>query len=209
MNAEVPMLEMMEVEIGFRTKKDEATGAETKRPSVTVKYPVPTISGVIATLGGDPESKVVKMLKDSIDGILYNYVRTTFVDPNPEFTQDVLDAAIQDGKISLDFIANLPRSERNVISKEDLEAFAKDYIALMPGITKKTLAKIQVAAGLFVERFKKVAGDNDILALLKDQLEVFFTNVPEEVQKKHEVVGEYFLKKLEELLSVKVTADSL
>lgn len=209
MTNEVKLWHDAEVEMSFRVKKDESTGSETKRPSITLKYPVPTVAGIIDVLSGDPESKVVSMLKETVDGIIYTYLRTNYVDSDLEFSQEKLDALIAEGKVSLDYIANLPRADRSVVSKEDLEAFAKDYVSIMPEITNKPLAKVQAAAVLFVERLKRVAGDNDILRILLQQLQVFVEKAPEAMQKKHEDTLTYLVKKLQELLSVKVTADSL
>lgn len=178
-----------------------------KRPTVTLAIQVPSLSG-IATLLTSEDAKVQDLLLGLVQDTLTTYVRT-FVESDSEFDQAKFDALVAEGKISIEAIANLPRSERNTIGKEDLEEFAKDYVAVMPGITGKDVKKVQMAAGLFIERFKRVAGDNNILKVLQEQLGTFAEGVGEEVLAKHERVVIYLSSKLEELLGLEVSADAL
>lgn len=196
-------MQRIEYPFSFRTDKESGT----KRPTVELGYDVPAIDEITEVLK-TPDSKEAVLVVGVVQDIITDYIRG-LVNADTEFDQAKLDALVSEGKISLTAIANLPKSERNVMSKEDLENFAKDYIAHMPKITGKTLAKVQSAAGLFVERFKKVAGDNDVLAVLQKQLETFVSSAPGEVVEAHSKVIGYLGNKLEELLQVKVTADSL
>lgn len=192
---------LVQQDFNFRTKDGY------KRPTVSVELFVPTAAGLIAMLQSE-DQKVVELLEGLAADALISHVRT-FVDSNENFDQEALNKLIEEGQISLEAIANLPKSERNTISKEMLEEFAKDYIAVMPGITGKDVKKVQVAAGLIIERFKRVAGDNGILAVLQEQVGVFVEGAGDELVAKHERVLSYLATKLEELLSVKVTADAL
>ncbi|MCY1426034.1 hypothetical protein D9M71_418420 [compost metagenome] len=168
---------------------------------------VPSLAG-LATLLTSEDQKVQDLLVGLVQDTLTSYTRT-FVEADAEFSQEKFDALVAEGKISIEAIANLPKSERNTIGKEDLEEFAKDYVAYMPEITGKDVKKVQMAAGLFIERFKRVAGDNTILAVLQEQLGTFAEGVSEEVLAKNERVVMYLSSKLEELLSLEVTADAL
>lgn len=192
---------LVQQDFNFRTKDGY------KRPTVSVELFVPTAAGLIALLQSE-DQKVIELLEGLAADALISHVRT-FVDSNDSFDQEALNKLIEEGQISLEAIANLPKSERNTISKEMLEEFAKDYIAVMPGITGKDVKKVQVAAGLIIERFKRVAGDNGILAVLQEQVGVFVEGAGDELVAKHERVLSYLATKLEELLSVKVTADAL
>lgn len=188
-------------DFNFRTKDG------IKRPTVTVEYDVPSSDGVAELLMSD-DPKVVALVTESIQSLITTYVRG-FVDADNEFDQAKLDALVADGKISISTIANLPKSERSMLTKEDLEAFAKDYMAIMPAATGKSAEKVAAAAGLFVQRFKSVAGDNEVLAVLRGQLAVFVENAGADTLEKHERAVSYLGTKVEELLSVKVTADAL
>jgi hypothetical protein len=178
-----------------------------KRPTVTLAMQVPNIEGVAELLTSE-DVKVQELILSLVQDTLTGYTRT-FVESDADFDQAKFDALVAEGKISIEAIANLPRSERNTIGKEDLEDFAKDYVALMPGITGKDVKKVQMAAGLFIERFKRVAGDNTILKVLQEQLGVFAEGCGEEVLAKHERVVTYLASKLEELLGLEVSADAL
>lgn len=193
---------LVEKDFSFRQNKDGY-----KRPTVSLQIQVPDLEGV-ATLLSSEDPKVVDLVVGLVQDTLTGYVRK-FVEDDVDFDQAKFDALVAEGKISIEAIANLPRSERNTIGKEDLEAFAKDYIQYMPTITGKDVKKVQMAAGLFIERFKRVAGDNQILTVLQEQLGQFVEGVSEETLAQHERVVSYLSTKLEELLSLEVSADAL
>lgn len=191
----------IENNFNFRTKKGY------KRPTVSVEYDAPNSEGIVALLQGE-DAKVVELIVDNVQGILQNHIRS-YVDQDLDFSQESLDKLVEEGKVSLEYIAHIPKADRNVLSKEDLETFAQDYIEIMPGITGKDEARVQSAATLFVERFKRAAGDNQVLEILRDQLSVFAENAPEEVLERNERVIVWAAGKLDELLAIKVTADAL
>lgn len=185
----------------FRTKNGY------KRPTVTVDYPVPTVEGLVEYLQGDDE-KVRNYIMETVQGSIFTHVKG-FVDADIDFTQDTMNALVESGQMSIEHIAHIPKADRNVLNKEDLETFAESYIAVMPEATGKNVEKVKAAASLFVSRFKTVAGDQDILAILKDQLEVFMNAADTEVLEENEKVLSWATQKLDELLSAKITADSL
>lgn len=191
----------IEQSFAFRTKDG------IKRPTVSVEFDSPNAAGLIQLLQSE-DPKVVSYLEDMTSSALAAHIRT-YVDSDENFNQETLDAMVAEGKISIEALANLPKSERNTLTKEQLEDFARDYIAIMPEVTGKDVKRIQMAAGLFAERFKRCAGDNTVLAVLQEQLGVFIEAADAEVLGKHERALEYLAAKLEELLSIKVTADAL
>lgn len=189
------------VDFNFRTKDGY------KRPTVSLELPVPTAEGV-AELLTHSDVKVVSLVVDTVAAVISSYVRG-FVDGDTDFDQAKLDALVAEGKVSLEAIANLPKSERSTLTKEDLEAFAKDYMAVMPEATGKSAEKVAAAASLFIERYKRVTGDNAVLTVLRDQLGLFIENATAEMLETHERAISYLATKVEELLSIKVTADAL
>lgn len=191
----------LESSFSFRTKDGY------KRPTVVVSYDVPNAAGIVELLQGE-DAKVVGLITDSVQGLISGYIRG-FVDADPEFDQAKLDALIAEGKINLETIANLPKSERNTLSKDDLEQFAKDYVECMPEITGKDKAKVELAAQMFVQRYKPVAGKKDVLEVLAGQLAVFIEHAGDErVERNSKALG-YLADKAQELLSIDVTADAL
>ena len=75
-------------------------------------------------------------------------------------------------------IAALPKAERRGggIPKETWEEFIKDYIAVMPGLTGKTLDKVENAARNFANKFAAVKTNKKVLGLLVDQLGIYTTS---------------------------------
>lgn len=193
----------LESSFSFRTQKD--TGY--KRPTVVVAYDVPNAAGIVELLQSD-DQKVVTLVTDTVQGLITSYVRS-FVDADPEFDQAKLDELVAKGLINLQTIANLPKSERNTISKDDLEQFAKDYVEIMPGVTGKEKSRVELAASMFVQRYKPVAGKKDVLETLAGQLGIFVENASEEVMERNAKVVNYLADKAQELLSIDVTADAL
>lgn len=191
----------LESSFSFRTKDGY------KRPTVAVEYDVPNAAGVIELLQGE-DQKVVNLITDTVQSVITSYIRG-FVDQDQDFSQETLDALVAEGKINLAAIANLPKTERNVLSKDDLEAFAKDYIAIMPEATGKEKAKVELAAGLFIQRYKPVAGKKEVLNVLVEQLGVFMEAAGDELVTKHSKALDYLVDKAQELLSIEVTADAL
>lgn len=187
----------------FRTQKDSGY----KRPSLSINAKVPNAFGIIELLHSE-DDKVVSLITDTVQGIISNHIKG-YVDNDLEFSQEALDALVAEGKVSLEHIAHIPKADRNVMSKEDLEQFATDYLTFMPEITGKDKARVQAAASLFVERFKRATGDNQVLQILQEQLNVFVEGVDAEVIERNEKVITWAAAKLEELLSIKITADAL
>lgn len=188
-------------DFSFRTKDG------IKRPTVSVEYDAPDVNGV-ADLLTSSDPKVVALVVETVQGLLTSHIRG-FVDADLEFDQAKLDALVADGKVSIEAIANLPKSERSMLTKDDLEAFARDYIAIMPEATGKSVERVTAAAGLFVERYKRAAGDNQVLAVLQEQLATFVEAADEDTLATHARAIDYLANKVAELMSVKVTADAL
>lgn len=195
---------LLKNEFTFRANRE--TGY--KRPSVEVEFSVPTAEGLIEVLKNE-EDPAHELVLSTVHGLITSYIRSAYIDSNEDFDQETCAALDAEGKFSLQTIATLPRSERNTLTKDDLEAFAKTYVQFMPEITGKDPKKIQAAAGLFVERFKRCAGDRDVLTILQNQLAQFVESVDAAHVEQHEKAITYFTNKLTELLDLKVTADSL
>lgn len=185
----------------FRTKDGY------KRPTLTLEHDVPSVEGIMEMLSSGDE-KVTGLIASVVQGVVISHLRD-YVDSDSDFDQAKCEALASEGKLSIEAIANLPKSERSMLTKENLEAFAKDYIAIMPRVTGKKEKKVVAAAGLFIERYKRVAGDNAVLTVLQEQLNTFIENAGDEVVSKHEKALTYLVAKVEELLSIKVTADAL
>lgn len=157
----------------FRKVKDEASGVETKRPTVELPLPVPSIEGIIAILenGGKP----LELLVDAVASVIVEQARD-FINNNETVTADNFPY----DTLSWDFIANLPKAERKGggIAAEMWADFAKDYVAVMPAVTGKTKESVELAAKVFLTKFSTCKTNKPVLTLLKGQLTIYINNTP-------------------------------
>jgi len=189
----------------FHYRKNKDSGV--KRASVEVDYKVPTTAGLISYLQGDNQ-KVKDMIRDAVLGVTNGHLRS-FVDSDENFDQAKADQLGAEGKLSLEYIANLPKADRNQVTREALEAFAKSYMEVIKASTDKSAAKIEAAAGLLVNRFNPIRGDEAALAVMEGQLAIYAENAGEEALAEHTAALNFLVAKLEDLQSAKITADDL
>lgn len=191
----------VEVTYKFRERKDGG-----KRDPLTLSFPALTTAGIIAALqeGG----KVADLIVETVTNVQTSYIKS-FVDSDLEYSQEKLDELIAKGETSLEYIATKPRSERNVISKADLEAFAEVYVPVIVQATGKEQERVEKGASVLVNRFAPVRGDFKALAILAESLEVFAKNVDDDVIAEHEAALTYLTGKVEELQNAHISADAL
>lgn len=165
------LVDNREVKFNFRTTKDEATGLETKRPSVELTLPVPSVEGIIAILkaGG----KGLELLQEAVADVVVARAR--------EIVSDKEDATAENfpfADLAWAAIANLPKAERKGrgIPKETWDDFAKDYIAIMPAITGKTAEQVGNAAKLLLNKFNPVKTNKPVIKLLQTQLALYLNS---------------------------------
>lgn len=194
--------QIAEVDYHFR-KKDGI-----KRESVSVQVPVPTASALIAILSdeSDDTKKTRNTILDAVSGIVTSYVRTK-VDADEQFNQESLNAILPE--VTLHAIANLPRSERSTVTKDDLESFAKVYIAIMPELAGISAKGAESAGTIFAARIRPALGNNKALEVLQGRLQEFVEKAPEEVTAEHGAAIEYLLGRLEEALGINFDVNAL
>lgn len=166
-------VDKVDVKFNFRKVKDEATGLETKRPTVELSLPLLSVEGVVAALkaGG----KQLELVVEACRAIQLDRARE-IVNDNEAITQDNFPFA----QLSWESIANLPKAERRGggISKETWEDFSKDYVAVMPAATGKTVEQVTNAAKILANKFQAVKNSKPHLKLLKEQLAVYASASP-------------------------------
>ena len=122
----------------FYFRKDELGN---KRAQVELNLPTPSVEGIIAIL--EKGGKGLELLLDTVADVIGEQARG-IVDENLTISQETfpLDRA------TWDFIANLEKAARRGggIPKDTWEAFAKDYVEVMPSLTGKTAEQIGNAA---------------------------------------------------------------
>ena len=185
-------LDEKEVKFSFRTIKDEATGLESKRPTIEQKIPVPSVEGIIAIL--EAGGKQLEMLQEAVADVIYQRAREILADDD-KLVEVPIDL------LSWEVIANLPKAERKGrgIPKEIWDDFSKDYIAVMPAITGKTAEQVGNAAKIFLNKFQQVKTNKPVVSLLKGQLAMYLNSSPN-AESFSECV-EFLLNKADTLLS--------
>lgn len=152
----------------FHFRKDELGN---KRPSIELTIPVLTKHGILAALkaGG----KQADLLVETVANVIYQQQRSIIAD-DPDYTADKFDPA----KVTWEFIANIPRSERtgSGIAKEVWEAFAKDYTAVVITHAGKTAEQAANAAKILVAKFQQVKTNKAVISKLVDNINIWFTN---------------------------------
>lgn len=162
-------VEVQEVNFSFRKVKDEATGVESKRPTITLPVPKPSLEGIVAILeGGD--TKEQELLLEACADVVISRARE-LINENESMT----DEDFPYSRLAWHEIAYLPKAERRGggIPKEVWEDFIADYVAVMPGLTGKTVDKVENAARNFANKFAQIKTNKKVLALLVDQLGIY------------------------------------
>lgn len=188
----------------FRENKD----TKAKRPSVELDVPKIGVAEAAGYLSSE-NAKTVELVLDTLQGVLNAYIRSAFVDSDEAFDQAKLDALIADGKVGLEVIANLPRSERNVVTNAQLEEFGKVYFKLSQELLGKNEAQATMATVVINSRIKKIAGNPSALQKVANDIGTFIEKAPDEVVQEHAQALDYLTTKLDEYLKEDITAESL
>lgn len=169
------------VKMKFRFRKDKKLGTQ-RAPVELDGVQVPTISGLIDIINSDgfdkapdgkPTSKplqwVMELMQDAVRGSVGNWVSDD---------EKASQATFEPAKYTFGAIAVQPREDRRAssISDEDWEAFAADYIEIMPALTNKTKDNITNAVTVYRKKFSIVKTDKAVLNLLKGQLALYVEN---------------------------------
>lgn len=152
-------------DFSFFFKKDKLGN---KRPSVELKLPVPSVEGIVAIL--EKGGKELELLQDA----MYDVIRSqaaSIVSDDEKITQANFPVA----SVLWAAIANMPKADRrsSAIDASVWEAFAKDYIEVMPSVTGKSVEAVTNATVVYLKKFSIVKTNKDVLAKLKDQLALY------------------------------------
>lgn len=148
-----------------------------KLPSATIPLPVPTVEQVkeifnAPSTGDDNRASEQKFVLDLIFDAYYSQAREQINNfredkPREAVTPDVLDYS----KLTINALANMPASERgSKVSDEDMEAFLKDYVAIMPTASNKDANKIKAQADILERGLRSVKTDKKVLDVMNKLL---------------------------------------
>lgn len=166
-------IDIQEVNFSFRKVVDEKTGVEFKRPTITLAIPKPSVEGLIAII--EAGGKGLELLGEAAADVVIARARNIIND-----NEDVTAENFPYEELSWDKIAALPPAEKRGggIPKETWEEFIKDYVAVMPSLTGKTVERVENAARNFANKFAAVKTNKKVLDLLVDQLGIYTNGAP-------------------------------
>jgi len=213
----------------FNEVEDEKTKVKTKRPSVEVQVPVPSLPGIIAIIqSGVPakqkadngvaiseeEKKAIKALDYLIEvtgDVVQKEVRS-YVQDNVNASQDTIPW----NKFTFEEIANMPAGIRGAssIAKELWEKFAKSYVDVMVAAANVTAEVAAARAGVFLQKFRPLTGNPErktIIENLMGTLAVYVDKSADKDKEEFVPILEFLSKKADELKAedTVVTADAL
>lgn len=158
------------VNFNFKKSTDKDTGIETIRTPVQLVVPYPSAQGIVAILEMGPESKELQLLMEAIETVVNSAARDIIADD-----VNLNAATFPVDKISWTAIAHMPKAQRRGggIPKEVWEAFATDYMDVMPEATGKNMEQVGRAVKLFMGKLAQVKTNKPVLAVLMEQLTIY------------------------------------
>ena len=169
-----PLIDISEVNFNFRKTKDEETGEEVKRPTVTLPIPRPSVEGLVAIL--EAGGKSLDLLMEAASDVVLARARE-ILNERPDITKSEQFPYAQ---LSWEAIADLEKAERRGggIPKEVWEDFIADYVSIMPSLTGKELQRVKNAAAHLKNKFTMIKTSKKMLAAMVDQLAIYLNGSP-------------------------------
>lgn len=153
----------------FKKVVDKESGVESKRPTVEIPLPYPSLQGVVGILeSGD--AKAQQLLLDAMKEVVAAHARE-IINENENITAENFPY----GRLAWQFIADLPAAERRGggISKDDWKEFAETYIEIMPSVTGKSVEQVTQVAKVLLLKLQPVRMNKKILSAIKNNLTLF------------------------------------
>lgn len=166
-------VDVQEVNFSFRKVTDEKTGTDYKRPTIALTIPKPSVEGLVAII--EVGGKGLELLLEAAADVVIMRARNIINDDEGITSESFPYEELMWGKI-----AALPPAEKRGggIPKETWEEFIKDYIAVMPALTGKTVERVENAARNFANKFAAVKTNKKVLDLLVDQIGIYSNGSP-------------------------------
>lgn len=170
-------VDVIDAKFHFKKKVDETTKLESKRPTIELKLPVPSVEGIVEILTAEGNEKGLALLREAVNNIILDRAREII---NNDTSESITQENFPLNELSWEAIANQPAAERRGggIAKETWEDFFKDYEEVMPAATGKPVANIQRATKVYATKFNMVKTDKKVLKLLQGQLALYLSTTP-------------------------------
>ena len=163
----------------FKKSTDKETGIVTERQAVELPIPYPSLEGVVNILEKvEDDPKGVELLMECVESVINSRVRDFLNDEEKGTTYDASNFPYEE--LSWSKIASLPKAARRGggIAKETWDAFAADYMEVMPEVTGKTIEQIGNMAKILLNRLTMVKTNKPVLAMVVERLGLYAENSP-------------------------------
>lgn len=157
----------------FKKSKDKLSGIETIRNSVELAIPYPSIDGIVAIL--EAGGKGLELLLEAVEGVVNTQARELLYDDTT-----LSAATFPVDKVSWEHIANIPKVARRGggIPKEVWDAFATDYMEVMPEVTGKTIEAVSNMVKILKNKLVNIRTNDEVLNFVVAQLAVYMEHTP-------------------------------
>ena len=198
-----PLVDIKEVNFGFRKTKDEETGVETKRPNVTGKIQVPSVEGIVKIL--ETGGKELELLQSAVESVLTDYARQLLADDT-----NITSENFPSDQITWEVVANLPETDRKGrgIAKEVWEDFIKSYMETMPALIGKPVDVVKKQASILAAKFQPLKNHekkNEILPKFVEMLSIYTSNAADAEQFAAPI--EFLIQKAEAFMNQEQSTD--
>jgi hypothetical protein len=139
----------------FRSVTDEETQTTTKRPTIEIKLPVPSLDG-IAKILNEGDKKQQALLLEAVTQVIADAARD-YVNDNTTVTAESFDLS----KVTFEAIANQEPEVKasRAIDKESWKAFCDAYISHIPSVAAEiTKEKAALHCKHYVSKFNSLMG---------------------------------------------------
>ena len=185
----------------FKKSKDKDTGIEIIREAVELIVPYPSVQGLIDIIEGKhltegQPNKGLELLLDVMRDTVNSACRDILYE---DFKLNAANFPVN--AVSWEFIANIPKVQRRGggSPKETWEAFAEDYLTIMPDVTGKSVEAVTNAAKCLSAKLTTCRTNKPVLNLLVEQLAIY-AEASESIEEYQECVA-FLLNKADTFLN--------
>lgn len=198
-----PLIDSKPFSFNFRKTKDPETGVETKRETVEVNLPVPSVEGIVKML--ENGGKELEQLQSAVESTMVEFVRSLL---NDDATLTSANFPID--KVTWEAIANQPETERKGrgIAKEVWDGFFESYLESMPAIIGKPVDTVKKQVSHLTNKFqilKTHERKNELLPKFIEMLTLYVNACPDAEQ--YSAPIEFLIKRAEDFMNIDKSAD--
>lgn len=170
---EQPLNYAKEFSMTFKKSVDAVTKKGTKRETLNIMVPVPSLDGIISIISAG--SKGLELVQEAMASVVEKRCRD-LINEDDDNLLNALNFPLE--LVDWEFIASMPKTTRRGggIAKEVWEAFAADYLTIMPELTGRAIEKVENMLKVLANKLNSVKTDKAVLRLVQDQLAIYAEN---------------------------------